>query len=141
MIAPADIAIQILLWLSSTGIPVSWAGFLALCPKLGSDDLKDAYHCVPNLDAQLPLCVVAFLDVTPAIARVVIAVSHKLLFGFSAAVANFNRLPELLTAAARRIGQCTTWHYFDDLGTLELGGHAAQPGMQAASRGSANCLP
>ncbi len=84
------------------------------------------------MDAQLPLCVVAFLDGTSAIARVVFAVSYTHLFGFSAAVANFNRLPELLTAAARRIGQCTTWHYFDDLGTLELGGHAAQPGMQAA---------
>ncbi len=132
MTAPADIAIQILLWLSATGIPVSWAGFLALRPKLGSDDLKVAYHGVPHVDAQLPLCVVAFRDVTAAIARVVFAVSFTHLFGFSAAVANFNRLPELLTAAARRIGQCTTWHYFDDLGTLELGDHEAQPSMQAA---------
>ncbi len=58
--------------------------------------------------------------------------THTHLFGFSAAVANFNRLPELLTAAARRIGQCITWHYFDDLGTLELGDYAPQPSMQAA---------
>ncbi len=58
--------------------------------------------------------------------------THTHLFGFSAAVANFNRLPELLTAAARRIGQCTTWHYFDDLGTLELGDREETPGLQSA---------
>ena len=41
-------------------------------------------------------------------------------FGFAAAVNNFNRLPELLTAVARRIAACATWHYFDDTGTIQL---------------------
>ena len=50
----------------------------------------------------------------------VFAISFAHVFGFSAAVTNFNRLPELLTAVARRIGGVPTWHFFGDQGTLEF---------------------
>ena len=47
-------------------------------------------------------------------------ISYTHLFGLSAAVVNFNRLPELMTAVCRRIGFCPSWHYFDDQGTLDF---------------------
>ena len=47
-------------------------------------------------------------------------ISKTHLFGLSAAVVNFNRLPELMTAICRRIGCATSWHFFDDQGTLDL---------------------
>ena len=47
-------------------------------------------------------------------------ISYTHLFGLSAAVVNFNRLPELLTAVARRIGIALSWHFFDDQGTLDF---------------------
>ena len=46
--------------------------------------------------------------------------SYTHLFGLTAAVVNFNRLPELLTAAARRIGIAPSWLFFDDQGTLDF---------------------
>ena len=52
--------------------------------------------------------------------RIEFYISYAHLFGFSAAVVNFNRLPELLTAAARRIGHAPTWHFFDDQGVIDL---------------------
>ena len=57
------------------------------------------------------------------------ATSYGHLFGFAAAVVNFNRLPELLTAACRRLGAVSNWHLFDDQGVLEL----AQPGLPGMS--------
>ena len=42
------------------------------------------------------------------------------LFGLSVAVVNFNRLPELLTAVAWRIGIAPSWHFFHDQGTLDF---------------------
>ena len=46
-------------------------------------------------------------------------ISYTHLFGLTAAAVNFNRLPELLTAVARRIGVAPSWHFFDDQGTLD----------------------
>ncbi len=120
MTAPPDIAIQVLLWLAAAGIPASWETFLALRPTLGSDHLEAAYHRVPNTSNQLALCVVMFMDTSLAQPRVAFAISYAHLFGFSAAVVNFNRLPELLTSIARRIGRCITWHCFDDPGVLRV---------------------
>jgi hypothetical protein len=47
-------------------------------------------------------------------------ISYTHLFGLTAAVVNFNMLPELLTAVARRIGIAPSWHLFDDQGTLDF---------------------
>ena len=40
--------------------------------------------------------------------------------GLSAAVVNFNRLPEFMTAICRRIGQAPYWHLFNDQDTLDF---------------------
>ena len=70
---------------------------------------------------------VAFRDT--ASNEIKFATSYGHLFGFAAAVVNFNRLPELLTAACRRLGAAPTWHFFDDQGVLELD----QPGLPGMS--------
>jgi hypothetical protein len=62
--------------------------------------------------------VVAFRN--PHTKTTVFCLSFTHLFGLSAAVVNFNRLPELMTALGRRIGACPTWHFFDDQGTLDF---------------------
>ena len=85
---------------------------------LGADDLQDAYHGCPNAANQLCFCVVAIMN--PLSSKVEFYISYTHLFGLTAAVVNFNRLPELLTAAARRIGIAPSWHFFDDQGTLDF---------------------
>ena len=57
------------------------------------------------------------------------ATSYGDLFGFAGAVVNLNRLPELLTAAYRRLRAAPTWHFFDDQGVRELD----QPGLPGMS--------
>ena len=79
---------------------------------LGADDLQDAYHRCPNDTTQLCFCVVAIMN--PRTKTVEFYISYTHLFGLSAAVVNFNSLPELLTAVARRIGIAPSWHFFDD---------------------------
>jgi hypothetical protein len=78
----------------------------------------DAYHGCPNDPTQLCFCVVAIMN--PHTKKIEFYPSYTHLFGLTAAVVNFNRLPELLTAVARRIGIATTWHFFDDQGTLDF---------------------
>ena len=92
---------------------------------LGADYLADAYHGIPNCPTQLGLCVVAIMNPESKIIQFQISFTH--LFGLSAAVVNFNRLPELLTAVCRRIGACPTWHLFDDQGCLEFETSPAEP--------------
>ena len=85
---------------------------------LGADDLQDAYHGCPNDTNQLCFCVVPIM--IPHSKQVEFYISYTHLFGLTAAVVNFNRLPEQLTAAARRIGIAPSWHLFDDQGTLDF---------------------
>ena len=80
--------------------------------------LADAYHGVPNIPAQMRLCVVAMRN--PHTGETTFYISKTHLFGLSAAVVNFNRLPELMTAVGRRIGMSPSWHLFDDQGTLDF---------------------
>ena len=102
--------------------------FFKLRLALGSDDLQDAYHGVPNIPSQLPACVVAPPDTPreytrgdgPVVAPMVFAIAFAHLFGLLAAVANSNRLPELLTAVCRRVGCCMTWHFSDGQGTVQF---------------------
>ena len=77
-----------------------------------------AYHGIPNAISQLGLCVVAITN--PNTKRIEFYVSYTHLFGLSAVVVNFNRFPELLTAASRRIGMASTWHFFDDQGVIDF---------------------
>ena len=85
---------------------------------LSADDLADAYHGVPNAEEQLGVCVVALR--CPQTDSIIFLISYAHLFGLSAAVVNFNRFPELMTAVVRRIGACPSWHFFDDQGTLDF---------------------
>ena len=49
-----------------------------------------------------------------------LSISYTHLCGISAAVVNFNRLPEFPTAVGRRIGLATFLHFFDDQDTLDF---------------------
>jgi len=137
MTSPHDIGIQILCWLfngeeGSTRFDLK--NTFALWVGLSADDLADAYHGVPNIPAQMNLCVVAMRNPHTGTTEFYISKSH--LFGLSAAVVNFNRLPELMTAICRRIGHAPSWHFFDDQGTLdfETAGppHPGLPGLSAS---------
>ena len=126
MTTPHDIAIQILAWLfSGKKGSKRFRGLRNLKLGLGADDLADAYHGIPNSEAQLGLCVVAIMN--PDSKKIEFHISYAHLFGLSAAVVNFNRLPELLTAASRRIGMATTWHFFDDQGVIDFEDATAPP--------------
>ena len=85
---------------------------------LGSYDMRDAYRSIPNAASQEAVCIIAYRDL--ASGNILFAVAAARLFGFSAAVNNFNRVPELLIAWSRRVGAAMTWHCFDDAGGLEL---------------------
>ena len=65
-------------------------------------------------------------------------ISKTHLFGLSAAVVNFNMLPELMTAICRRIGCAPSWHFLDDQGTLDFEG--APPGTHSEQGMSASEL-
>eukprot|EP00974_Lingulodinium_polyedra_P126451 11198311-Lingulodinium_polyedra.AAC.1 len=92
-------------------------------PRMGCEDLEDAFHIMPNATEQLPLCCVAFYHPEFKEARFAIVLSH--FFGVGAAVNNFNRWPSFATAVARRLLGIATWHYFDDVGVLGFGEGAA----------------
>ena len=130
MTSPHDIGIQILCWLFN-GEEGSTRFYLkntfALWVGLSADDLVDAYHGVPNIPEQMNLCVVAMRNPHTGTTEFYISKSH--LFGLSAAVVHFNRLPELMTAICRRIGHAPSWHFFDDQGTLDF--ETAGPRTQA----------
>ncbi|CAE8627868.1 unnamed protein product [Polarella glacialis] len=112
---PYDVSSQLLTWLRrqlGKRLLGSWQ------PSLGSDDMEDAYRSIPNAIDQLGLCIVAFRH--PRWNRIVFAIGYAHLFGFRAAVVNFNRVPELMIASARRLGAVPCWHFFDDSGTLNF---------------------
>ena len=74
----------------------------ALWVGLSADDSADAYHGVPNIPSQMNLCIVAVRNPHTGITEFYISRTH--LFGLSAAVVHFNRLPEFMTAVCRRVG-------------------------------------
>ena len=88
-------------------------------PSLGTDDFEDAYRCIPNHRRQEHFSVIAFRHTAwrGGAPRMVFAVSKAHLLGLSAAVLNFNRVPEFLIAVCRRVGAVPCWHFFDDSGT------------------------
>ena len=56
---------------------------------MGSDDLQDAYHGVPNAPEQISFCIVAFRD--PVRNIMCFAISYGHLFGLAAAVNKLTR--------------------------------------------------
>ena len=114
-----DIAILILLWLARDR-KLEGTDLAERSPAIGADDLKAAYRGMPNLPSQIRFVVIPVRHPggergrgggrTGAAIQFAECSTH--LFGMAAAVANFNRLPELLTAVSRRIGACPTWHFF-----------------------------
>ena len=136
---PADIGIQILCWLFNGPDGITRRSTLGeIWVGLASDDLADAYHGVPNALRQLGLCVVALRN--PHTNEMIFFVSYTHLFGLSAAVVNFNRLPELMTAVCRRIGACPTWHIFDDQGILDFAeGNVGEDGTLSKRPPSGEC--
>ena len=94
MTTPHDIGIQILCWLfNGKGAKARFdhKNGYGLWVGLSADDLADAYHGVPNIPAQMNLCVVAMRN--PHTGKTEFYISKTHLFGLSATVVNFNRLP------------------------------------------------
>ena len=114
---PYDIAVLNFKWLRwrlGTQLRGKWH------PALGTDDMRDAYRKIPNRPQQERYCVIAVRTGRKGQGRVQFSIAKAHLFGFSAAVNNFNRLPEFGCAAARRMGAVPCWHFFDDVGTAEV---------------------
>ena len=103
----------------------------------GADDLLDDYHGCPIDDFQLTLCVVAIRS--PDTGGMVFSISYAHLSGLTAAVVNFNRLPEFLTAVVRCVGVAPSWRFFDDQGTLDSEGRC--PGSRGAQGRSHGMKP
>ena len=92
----------------------------------GTVDERSAFRWTPVAPEQLQLSVVAFWD--RRVSRVRFVVLYGMAFGFGAAVLNYNRKPELLTAAARCLANCVCTHQYDDHLTADttLGEGSAQ---------------
>ena len=121
MTTPHDIGIQILCWFfdgKEAKSRFDHKNGIGLWVGLSADDLADAYHGVPNIPAQMNLCVVVMRS--PHTGKTEFYISKTHLVGLSAAVVNFNRLPEPMTAMCRRIGGAPSWHFFDDQGTFDF---------------------
>ena len=82
---------------------------------LGTDDVEAAYRRLPCATPQFS--VVALLD--PHTGMVAYFTVPGLCFGLTASVNQFNRLPELIVAACRRIFGLVNSHYVDDYPTCE----------------------
>ena len=81
----------------------------------GTNDLRAAYRHVPTSQPQFT-CVAVWDSDKDKIVYCEVP-GHN--FGLTASVVNFNRFPELVTAAARRLLWITTEHYVDDFDTSE----------------------
>ncbi len=100
----------------------------------GTDDEKSAYRWRPVSDKHAGLTVVAYWDYERRRVRYLQLIGHP--FGLSAAVVSYNRGPELLTAAARRILSIPTAHFYDDhlvLGT-SLEKSSGQKGLRLLAK-------
>ena len=89
---------------------------------MGAEDMENAYRSIPNAPEHLPYCVIAVYDPKQYCTKFMI--SWALLFGQSAALNGFNRVPALIASAACRLLASMTWHYFDDYAVLDVERHA-----------------
>eukprot|EP00973_Karenia_brevis_P091163 12406209-Karenia_brevis.AAC.1 len=87
-------------------------------PFLSTDDQKDAYRMAPIAPNQLGFSVVAFMD--PHKKCMVFAIAYALLFGLSASVNDYYRIPSFLVAFCRRAFATASWHFFDDVARVIL---------------------
>ena len=83
--------------------------------RLGTDDMEAAYRRVPVRD--MAWSCVAQLDPASREARFFVLPGHN--FGLISSVLNFNRVPEFMVHAARRILACCTSHFYDDYPVCE----------------------
>jgi hypothetical protein len=83
-----------------------------------SRDMKAAYKQLPLDALQASLTIVIVYDVTCNQWR--FAISHALLFGLSGAVLQFNRVPLLLVAIARRWFGIVCHSFFDDFRIIDF---------------------
>ena len=90
-------------------------------PVLGVDDLPDAYRGCPIHPDDQRGCIVAYWD--PARQKWSFSESRAMLFGLSAAVLGFNRLPTLASAAMRRLFAVCAGAYFDDIASVGCACH------------------
>ena len=83
--------------------------------RLGTDDMEAAYRRVPVRD--MAWSCVAQLDPGSREVRFFVLPGHN--FGLVSAVLNFNRVPEFMVHAARRLLACCTSHFYDDYPVCE----------------------
>ena len=81
----------------------------------GTDDLADAYRHVPSNAPNMTVVVLA----DPVTGTPYYFTLPGFNFGLRAAVLQFNRFPELMTAVARRLMNIVCSHYFDDYVVVE----------------------
>ena len=91
----------------------SWAQ-----PELGTDDMPDAYNGTPVAPSQACANFTAVFNVEDGCWMY--SEQDGLGFGLASAVTNFCRLPNLSSAASRRIYGSLTASYFDDLPTIDI---------------------
>jgi hypothetical protein len=87
----------------------------------GTDDLANAYRHVPSCTPQFTVVMMPGPDGEPAYFTL-----PGLNFGLASAVLQFNRFPELMVAAARRLLGVACTHFYDDYVVVE-------PSVSAAS--------
>ena len=95
----------------------------------GTNDLRAAYRHVPTSQPQFT-CVAVWDSDNDKVVYCEVP-GHN--FGLTASVVNFNRFPELVTAAARRLLWVITEHYVDDFDTSEPE-FANESGQQALTK-------
>ena len=80
--------------------------------------MASAYRQIPNRPDEEAGLIVAWFDLQDDAVR--FAILHARPYGLGTAVLNFNRLPALTSAFARRAFGAAVTHYFDDTGILDL---------------------
>lgn len=108
---------QMLAHLLEVEVSDGFSRFEWLCPRLGTEDLPDAYRGLPVQSEHLPYSVISVYD---AALGWRFSQLWGLAFGLESAVVSFNRFPTLGVAATRRLTLGMAACYFDDQLALEL---------------------
>ena len=98
----------------------AWAGL-----AFRSEDVAAAYRQIPNRPEEEAGLVIAWFDARDNAVRFAILHAHP--YGLGTAVLNFNMVPALTSAVARRAFGAAVTHYFDDAGVLDLQSWAGSP--------------
>eukprot|EP00971_Amphidinium_carterae_P285171 5660863-Amphidinium_carterae.1 len=89
-------------------------------PKMGSEDMEDAYRRIPVATVHRRFNVIALRPPQSEGCGLHFVPCHCMPFGLKSAVVNFNRTAELAVGALRRLCAILAWHCFDDTGFLQL---------------------